>query len=53
MSELEGQMALFNLDGCEADVQAEFADELCEDCGGQCTSSKECVETSGLYDDEN
>lgn len=25
-------------------------DEVCEECGTLCTSSKECVELSGLYD---
>lgn len=25
--------------------------EVCDECGTVCTSSKECVEASGLYDD--
>lgn len=49
--EMQGQMALFTLDGCTPDVQAEHADEVCDECGGWCTSSTECVEASGLYDD--
>jgi len=49
--ELEGQMALFDLDGCSREVQAIYADEVCDECGGECTSSKECVEISGLYDE--
>lgn len=28
------------------------ADEICEECGTACTSSKECVEISGLYEEE-
>lgn len=26
--------------------------EVCDECGTVCTSSKECVEISGLYDEE-
>lgn len=38
--ELEGQMALFELDG-----------DVCKYCGDHCTSSKECVELAGELDD--
>lgn len=27
-------------------------DEVCDECGTACTSSKECVEISGLYGEE-
>lgn len=29
MSELEGQLSLFTLDGCDEKTQAEYADEVC------------------------
>lgn len=58
MSELEGQMPLFTVDGCDAKTQAQYADEICsnpicDECGTACTSSKECVELSGLYDEDD
>lgn len=100
MSELENQMPLFTLDGCDEPTQAQLADEICRDpacwcadpierakperqetcagdtcwcaplkrpepepepeadevcdeCGTACTSSKECVELSGLYDEDD
>lgn len=28
------------------------ADDVCDECGTACSSSKECVEISGLYDEE-
>jgi hypothetical protein len=27
-------------------------DEVCDECGTACTSSKECTEASGLYDEQ-
>lgn len=51
MTEMPGQMALFSLDGSVQEDQ--FADELCEECGTACTSSKECVETiEEIYGEE-
>jgi hypothetical protein len=60
MKELEGQMALFSLDGCDQETQDAHADEtctkpcctdyeteVCKYCGYCCTSSKECVELAG------
>jgi hypothetical protein len=44
MSELEGQLPLFTLEGADQEVQDEYADEVCEEC-------KECVEASRLYDE--
>lgn len=64
MTEMKGQLPLFSLAGCDTRTRAEFADEVChdptcwctgevcEECGTVCTSSKECVETSGLYHDD-
>lgn len=45
-------MTLFDIDGCDEEIRAEHADEVCDECGGCCTSSKECVEASGLYADD-
>lgn len=53
MKEMEGQMALFSLDGCEQEIQDQYADEVCDECGSHCTSSAECVETiEELYGEE-
>lgn len=27
--------------------------DVCDECGMRCTSSKECVEISGLYDEQD
>lgn len=40
--ELPGQLSLF-------DTWQDY-EPLCDECGTTCTSSKECVEISGLYD---
>lgn len=52
MTELPGQMTLFTLDGCTAEVQAGHADEVCAACGGWRTSSPECVTEAGLYPED-
>lgn len=54
MSELPGQMPLFRyLTDAEyvglAETWMDY-EPLCVECGTACTSSKECVEISGLYD---
>lgn len=46
-TELPGQLCLFD-DPDEDDDEI----ELCDECGSACTSSKECVEISGLYDEQ-
>lgn len=65
MTEMEGQMPLFSLDDCDAEHDETYEQETCEgpscwcappqnicnECGTACTSSKECVQISGLYDD--
>lgn len=54
MSELEGQLALFDLNSEQPDEQCDgcpICEGVCEECGQHCSSSKECVELSGLYDD--
>jgi hypothetical protein len=53
MSEMEGQMALFTPEGCEADVVARFDDEVCKECGECCTSSKDCVENCETDSEED
>ncbi len=54
MSELPGQLALFALPGelPQDGTTSTSTQELCDECGTACTGSKECVEISGLYDEE-
>jgi hypothetical protein len=54
MTEMQGQLPLFTLDGTDDYIQRWFADEnemdeICRECGQNCTSSNECIEFSGLY----
>lgn len=44
-------MPILTLDGTDQETQDRYADEVCDECGGLCSSSKECVEASGLYED--
>jgi hypothetical protein len=49
--ELPGQLPLFEpVVEHTQDVTWEAYEPLCRECGTACTSSKECVEISGLYD---
>lgn len=40
-----------DLNGLPPEERELYEDEVCEQCGTSCTSSKECVELSGLHDD--
>lgn len=56
MTELDGQMALFTLDGCDQHIidamEPEACEECCSFCGYHCTSSKECCELAGESNDD-
>lgn len=39
--------------GPEEIVGCDPPEEACDECGTYCTSSKECVEISGLYDEDD
>lgn len=52
--EMTGQLSLFTIDGADEYIQRWFddegdGDEVCKECGHNCTSSKECAEFSGTH----
>lgn len=54
MTEMQGQLPLFTLDGVDDYIQRWWldegeSDEACAECGQNCTSSKECIEYRDLY----